>query len=44
MKFKTSILRSVLCDLSDTYIVVKGAITVKTPDNNAYEKKISFYK
>ena len=29
MRFKTSMLRSNLCDFSDTYIVVKGTITLK---------------
>ena len=28
IKFKTSILRSSLCDYSDAYILVKGTITV----------------
>ena len=28
IRFKTSMLRSDLCDYSDPYIVVKGAITV----------------
>ena len=28
MKFKTSMLRSSLCDYSDAYILVKGSITV----------------
>ena len=37
--FKTSMLRSDLCDFSDAYIVVKGTITVTNPDNNAYDKK-----
>ena len=32
-------LRSDLCDYSDVYIVVKGKITVKNPNNNAYDKK-----
>ena len=35
-------LRSDLCDYSDAYIVVKGAITVTNPDNNAYDKKLAF--
>ena len=44
IKFKTSMLRSSLCDYSDTYILVKGNITVNnTADagvaaNNANEK------
>ena len=28
IKFKTSMLRSILCDCSDAYILVKGNITV----------------
>ena len=36
IRFKTSMLRSDLCDFSDGYIVVKGIITVKA-DN--YEHK-----
>ena len=35
-------LRSDLCDYSDTYIVVKGEITVTNQDNNAYDKKLAF--
>ena len=31
MRFKTSMLRSDLCDYSDAYIVVKGKITVTRP-------------
>ena len=42
IRFKTSMLRSGLCDFSDTYIAVKGTITVKNPDNDAYEKKLDF--
>ena len=42
IRFKTSMLRSDLCDCSDTYIVVKGTITVKDSDNNAYDEKLSF--
>ena len=34
IRFKTSMLRSDLCDYSDAYIVVKGTITVEG-DNNA---------
>ena len=41
IRFKTSILRSDLCDFSDAYIVVKGKITVNNPDNNAYDKKLA---
>ena len=35
-------LRSDLCNYSDTYIVVKGKITVTNPNNNAYEKELAF--
>ena len=35
IRFKTSILRSDLCDYSDTYVWVKGTITVTNPNNNA---------
>ena len=35
-------LRSELCDYSDTHIVVKGAINVADPNNNAYDKKLAF--
>ena len=41
-RFKTSMLRSDLCDYSDAYIVVKGAINVTDPNNNAYDKKLAF--
>ena len=33
IRFKTSMLRSDLCDFSDAYIVVKGNIIVTNPDN-----------
>ena len=42
LRFKTSMLRSDLCDYSDAYIVVKGTITVTDPDNAAYDKKVAF--
>ena len=37
IRFKTPMLRSNLCDYSDTYILVKGTITVMAPgvNNNA---------
>ena len=38
-RFKTSVLRSNLCDYSDAYIAVKGGISVR--GNNA-EKKLIF--
>ena len=42
--FKTSMLRSDLCDYSDAYIVVTGTIAVTRPNNNknAYDKKLAF--
>ena len=42
IRFKTSMLRSDLCDYSDSYIVVKRKIIVANPDNDAYEKKLAF--
>ena len=35
IRFKTSMLRSDLCDYSDTYVLVKGKITVTNPKDNA---------
>ena len=32
--FKTSMLRSDLCDYSDAYVWIKGTITVTNPNNN----------
>ena len=45
IRFKTSMLRSNLCDYSDAYILVKGTITVTAPEvnnnaNNKRDKKI----
>ena len=41
--FKTSVLRSDLCDYSNGYIVVKGTITVEgTNDANKRNKKLIF--
>ena len=34
IRFKTPMLRSNLCDYSDTYILVKGTITVAAPGAN----------
>ena len=42
MGFKTSMLRSGLCDFSDAYIVVKGVITVTNPDNAKRNKAVAF--
>ena len=35
IRFKTSMLRSDLCDYSDAYVWVKGQITVTNPNDNA---------
>ena len=42
IRFKTSMLRSDLCDFSDAYIVVKGKIIFKNPNNDVYDKKLAF--
>ena len=47
IKFKTSMLRSSLCDYSDAYILVKGNITVNNTaaagaDANNTNKKVIF--
>ena len=47
IKFKTSMLRSILCDYSDAYILVKGNITVNNtaadgPAANNTNKKVLF--
>ena len=42
IRFKTSMLRSDLCDYSDAYIVVKGTITVTRPGSVLYDKKLAF--
>ena len=41
-RFKTSMLRSDLCDYSDAYIVVKGTIAVVRPDNAKRNKATAF--
>ena len=41
IRFKTSMLRSDLCDYSDAYAVLKGTITVTDPDSDAYEKELT---
>ena len=41
IKFKTSMLRSDLCDYSDAYIVVKGTITITDPNNDVYDKELT---
>ena len=42
IRFKTSRLRSDLCDYSDAYIVVEGNVIATNPDNDAYDKKLAF--
>ena len=34
-RFKTSMLRSDLCNYSDAYVWVKGKVTITDPNNNA---------
>ena len=35
-------LQSDLCEYSNTYVVVKGTITVIDPNNNVHDKKLAF--
>ena len=42
IRFKTSMLRSDLYDFSDSYIIVKGTITVTDPHNDTHDKKLAF--
>ena len=42
IRFETSMLRSDLCDFNDAYIVVKGKIIFKNPNNDVYDKKLAF--
>ena len=42
IRFKTSMLRSDLCDFNDAYIVVKRTITVTNPNDANYKKKLAF--
>ena len=41
IRFKTPMLRSDLCDFNEAYTIVTGKITVKNPNNNAYDKKLA---
>ena len=41
VRIKTSMLRSDLCDFSDTYIIVKGTITITGPDNAKRNKSVA---
>ena len=43
IRFKTSLLRSDLCDYSNAYIVVKGSVSVKaTPNTDVDRKDVAF--
>ena len=42
IRTKTSMLRLDLCDFNDSYIVVKGTITVTNPDNAKRNKVVAF--
>ena len=42
IRFKISMLQSDLCDYSDAYIVVKRTINATDPNNDAYDKKLTF--
>ena len=42
IRFKTLMLRSDLCDFSDTWIVVKGTITVANPNDANWNNKLAF--
>ena len=44
IRFKTSMLRSDLCDYSEAYIVVKGDITVEGANNKIIENKLLAFK
>ena len=42
IRFKTSMLRSDLCDYNDTFAVFEVKIIVTDPDNDVYDKKLAF--
>ena len=43
IRIKTPMLRSVLCDFSDAYIVLKGIISIENASNDAkYDRKLEF--
>ena len=42
IRFKASMITSDLCNYSDTYIVLKGTITVTDPNNDGYDKELTF--
>ena len=39
IRFKTTMLKSSLCDYSDAYIIVKGKITIRGPGPNAADRQ-----
>ena len=39
IRFKTTMLRSNLCDYADSYIIVKGTITITEAGDNAGERQ-----
>ena len=41
IRFKTSMLRSDLCEFSDAYIVFKGTVTAADPHDANYDKKLA---
>ena len=42
IRIKTPMLRSDLCDFSDTYIVVKGKVTLTIPNDAKRNKAVAF--
>ena len=44
IRFKTSMLRSDLCDFSDTYIVVKGEVTITGGSNSSRKNRPLAFK
>ena len=40
--FKASILQPDLCDYSDAYLVAGGTIAVENPNNDVYDKKLTY--
>ena len=42
IRFKASILQPDLCDYSDAYLVAGGTIAVENPNNDAYDKKLTY--
>ena len=44
IRFKTSMLRSDLCDFNNVYVVVKGTITVEGGNNNSRKNKPLAFK